>query len=106
MALNEEQIEKLRLTTSTAGWNDVILPIVAGRGRQAIEALLLDPSERGGEFKNMSDDAIRARARAVEWLLAVLRNELAAATHNRRLDELDRQAAAEAATQGSPPANP
>ena len=103
MALNDEQIDKLRLTVNTDGWNQVILPIVAGRGRQAIEALLLDPAERTGEFKEMTDDSIRARARAVEWLLSVLRNELAAAEHNRRLDELDRQQDQNA---GSPPANP
>lgn len=100
MALNDEQIEKLRLTVGTDGWNEIILPLVAGRGRQAIEALLLEPAERTGEYKGMDDASIRARARAVEWLLAVIRNELAAADHNRRLDELDRQG------QETPPANP
>jgi hypothetical protein len=98
--LNEEQIDKLKLTMSTDGWNEVILPLVASRGREAITALVLDPTERSGEYKGMDDGMIRQRARAVEWLLSILRNELAAADHNRALDELDRQNA------GSPPANP
>lgn len=100
MALNDEQIEKLKRTVSTEGWNEIILPSIASWGKEAIRNLLLEPSERAGEYKGMDDGAIRQRARAIEWFLSTIRNELAVADHNRRLDELDRQ------EQETPAANP
>ena len=95
MALDETQVQKIRLTLQTSGWNDVMKPAIENRGRQAVRALVLSPTERAVEFKGTdfdTDDAIlRAMIRDATWMTSVWTNELAVAEHNRRLDELDRQ---------------
>lgn len=91
MALNEEQIGKVRLLLQTSGWNDVMKPLLAVRANNAIKALVLSPAEREGEFKEMDDATIRARIREVEWMLTAFVNEIAVFDHNRRLDELQLQ---------------
>jgi len=96
--LNAEQIDKVRLTLGSAGWNDVMKPSLAARANEAIKALILSPDERIGELKDVRDDDLRARIRAIEWLLTVFQNEVAIHDHNRRLDELD--------AANTPPANP
>jgi hypothetical protein len=91
MALNEEQISKVRLLLQSSGWNDVVKPVIATRANTAIKALILTPAERTGEYKDMDDSTIRAQVREAEWLLAVFVNEVAVFDHNRRMDELQRQ---------------
>lgn len=91
MALNEEQIGKIRGLLQSSAWNDVVKPVIAIRANTAIKALILTPAERTGEFKDMEDSAIRAQIREAEWLLAVFVNEVAVFDHNRRVDELQRQ---------------
>ena len=89
--LDSTQIEKLRMLLAMGGWNDVMKPVIQNRAHNAVRALVLDPSEREGEFKGMEDSAIRARVREAEWMLSAWANEVAVHDHNRRLDELDRQ---------------
>ena len=91
MALNEEQVGKIRVLLQSSAWNDVMKPVIATRANAAIKALILTPAERTGEYKDMDDSAIRAQVREAEWLLAVFVNEVAVFDHNRRVDELQRQ---------------
>jgi hypothetical protein len=99
MALNEEQIGKVRLLLMSSGWTDVVKPLLAQRANLAIKSLILSPAEREGEYKDLEDSAIRQRIREIEWLVSALPNEVAVFDHNRRLDELERQSSA-------PTANP
>ena len=102
MALNEDQVQKVRLLLQSSGWNDVVKPAIAQRANAAIKNLILTPAERTGEFKEMDDSAIRAQIREAEWLLAVFVNEVAVFDHNRRLDELQRQDNPETQTTANP----
>ena len=103
MALNPDQVDKVRQLLSSAGWNDVILPAIKQRGQQAVKALVLSRSERSGVFKGSDsdneDDVLRAIVRDCEWMTVVWANELLVAEHNRRLDELDRNNSGTAANQ-------
>lgn len=91
MALNEDQINKIRLLVASSGWNDVMKPAIAKRAHEALKALVLSPAERRGEYQGVQDEDIRARIRECEWMLVVWSNELTAYDQNRRLDELERQ---------------
>jgi hypothetical protein len=91
MALNEDQVGKIRGLLQSSAWNDVMKPAIAQRANAAIKALILTPAERSGEYKDMDDAAIRAQIREAEWLLAVFVNEVAVFDHNRRVEELQRQ---------------
>jgi hypothetical protein len=106
MALNDDQIQKIRVTLATLGWTDVMHPTLANRGRQAVKALCLSRSERTTAYKgtdfDTDDEVLRAMIRDCEWMIAVWSNEIAAAEHNRRLDELDRQASQQDATRANP----
>jgi len=102
MALNEEQVGKVRLLLQSSGWNDVMKPAIATRANAAIKALILTPAERTGEYKEMDDAAIRAQIREAEWLLAVFVNEVSVFDHNRRVDELQRQENPEAPSTANP----
>jgi hypothetical protein len=102
VALNEEQIAKIRLMLQSSAWNDVMKPAIATRANAAIKALILTPAERTGEFKDMDDSAIRAQIREAEWLLTAFVNEIAVFDHNRRVDELHGQNNPEAQTTANP----
>jgi hypothetical protein len=106
--LGPDAIEKVKTLLASAGWNEVVKVSLAQYANSAIKALILMPSERVGEFKEMSDGEIRERIRAAEWLLSAFANEVAVAEFNRRLDELKRQESGEGTSpdSGSPPANP
>ena len=103
MALNQEQVQKVRLVLASTGWNDVMRPALENRGRQALKALTLSRTERAGAYKgtdfDTDDDVLRAIIRDCEWMAVVWTNEIAVSEHNRRLDELD------AAKQGTGTAN-
>ena len=95
MALNPEQIDKIRVLLAGGGWNDVMKPAIENRGRQAVKALTLARTERatqmaGTDF-DTEDDVLRAIIRDCNWMVVCWYNELSVADHNRRLDELDRQ---------------
>jgi len=93
--LTDEEVQKVRLVMASLGWNDVILPAIVNRGKQAVKALVMSRAERSNQFKgtdfDTDDDVLRALIRDCEWMMATWTNELAVAEHNRRLDELDRQ---------------
>jgi len=91
VALNEEQVSKIRLLLASSGWTDVVKPALANRANAAIKALVLTPAEREGEYKNLDDSALRARIREAEWMLTAFPNEVVVFDHNRRLDELQGQ---------------
>jgi|SRR3972149_12189854 len=91
MALNEEQIGKVRMILASSGWNDVMQPVLAKRAQDALKALVLHPSERMGEYKGVGDDTIRVKIQECEFMLTAWRNEVAMFDHNRRVDELARQ---------------
>lgn len=105
MALNPEQVAKLRLALQGGGWKDVMEPAIANRAHQAIRALVLSPSERSGEFKEMEDSQIRARIQEAEWMLTVWKNEITVFDLNRANDELARQRSQEG-SEPDPTANP
>lgn len=95
MALNADQVQKVRVTLSTSGWHEVMKPAIENRGRTAVKALVLTRAERTGSYKgtdfDTDDDVLRATIRDCEWLAFVWDNEISVADHNRRADELDRQ---------------
>jgi hypothetical protein len=92
MALNEEQIDKVKGLLASSAWNDVVKPILTLRANSAIKALILSPAEREGDLKDLDDSTLRARIRECEWMLSAFANEVAVFDHNRRMDELQRQA--------------
>ena len=96
MPLNDEQVQKVRLVLASSGWNDVMRPALENRCRQAVKSLTLTRSERATQYKgtdfDTDDDVLRALIRDCEWMVVVWANELSVAEHNRRVDELDRQA--------------
>jgi len=89
--LNEDQVQKVRMTLMSSGWNEVMRPIAARRAQEVIKALVLSPGERTGEFKEKPDDALRAIIQESEWWLTVWENEVKMFDINRRMDELRRQ---------------
>lgn len=90
MALTEEQIDMVRQTMASRGWNEVMAPAYVNRARMAIKMLALYPNERTGELKDLTDDQLRAVVRECEWMTNVWKNEFAVAEHNRRLAEAER----------------
>ena len=102
MALNEEQIQKVRLVLSTSGWKDVMHPALVNRGRQAVKALVSSRSERATAYKgtdfDTEDDVLRAIIRDCEWMTSVWTNEIQVAEHNRQVDELARRDSQQDAT--------
>jgi hypothetical protein len=102
VALNEDEVAKVRLLLQSSGWNDVVKPAIAKRASAAIKALILSPAERSGEFKEMEDSTIRSQIREAEWLLTAFVNEITVFDHNRRLDELQRQQNPEAPSTANP----
>jgi len=89
--MTEDQIQKVIVTVSSAGWKEVMQPAYANRARAALTALALDTSERkvaGGEFKDMEDPQLRAIIRECEWMLGVWHNQINVYHQNRARDEL------------------
>ena len=89
--LNEEQVGKVRQMMMTSGWNEVFVPVVLNRGKQALSALTLAASERqaaGGEFKDADDALLRAIIRDSEWAVVAFQNEVKVFDYNRRNEEL------------------
>ena len=100
MALNQEQIDLVRSTLSTRGWQEVMKPIMVNTGRLAMEALLVNPEKRTGEYQGVDDSDIRAEVKAYRRFLNFFENELAAEQANRLMDEARKKA--EGASVGSP----
>lgn len=94
--LDGPDIAKIRLVLTSAGWNDVMRREILKRGNIAVKLLCLSPSERVGKE---SDEMLRATIRECEWMVSVWNNEIIAAEHNARLNELE-------GANGSSTANP
>lgn len=89
VALTEEQIQTVKQGLASSFWNDVVRPVLANRGNQALRALTLFPQERKGDYEGMTDDQLRVQVKEVEWMLSCWSNEIAVYEHNRRIEELD-----------------
>jgi hypothetical protein len=100
--LNPDQIDKLRVLLQTSGWNEVVKPAIAERGRQVQKMWAMMPSERPEPYKGVDDaiaiNMLRGRFSELEWMLLAFENEVKVHDYNRRLEELERQP--------SDPANP
>ncbi len=96
--LDVEDVQKLRLTLASSGWNDVIQKALKKRILQATNALCLEEAERLEHFKGTDfatdDKSLRAIIRDSIWMTTVWYNEVNVAEHNRQLDELERRQAA------------
>jgi len=88
MALTDQQIEKLRPTVMSQGWQDVVKPIIQNSGRAAMDAMLLMPERREGEFKGASDDYLRGQVAVYGRMLAFFERELEFFEQNRLMDEV------------------
>ena len=87
--LTNDEVDKVRLTLSTAGWNEIMRPRIENKVRSYIKLLILHPSER--QEKDRDDAALRVRIEELEWLLTAFQNEITVNLHNRQGDELARQ---------------
>ena len=91
--LDPEQVQKVRLVLVSDGWNHVMKPATANRGRQALKSLALSRSERAVDFKgtdfDTEDDVLRGMIRECEWMTVAWDNEIQIYDRNRRLDELE-----------------
>ena len=96
--LDSDEVQKLRLTLASSGWNDVIQKALKRRIQQATNALVLNDAERADHFKGTDfatdDKSLRVIIQDCVWMTTVWYNEVAVAEHNRTLDELERQQAA------------
>ena len=84
--LKPDEIDKVRLTLRTAGWNEVIIQRVADRIRNKIKVLLTHPSERREGERD--DNVLRAAIAELQWMVECWDAELQAAEINRQADEL------------------
>jgi hypothetical protein len=84
--LTAEDIDKVKLTMRTAGWNEVMLQRVADRIRAKIKILLLHPSERREPERD--DNVLRAQIAELQWFVEYWDAEIQAHEINRKADEL------------------
>ena len=89
--ITDQQAEWLTQTLYTNGWTQVIKPSIAQRANSAIKALCQAPTNREGDCKGMTDDALRARISECEYILMVFEQEVTVNRVNRQRDELSRQ---------------
>jgi hypothetical protein len=101
--LNAEQVDKIRLLLTSSAWNEVVRPALGNRADQALKALVLDPSERSGEWQGRSDESIRGAIREMQWMSAAWANEVAVFEYNRQREELAQQALGEPEGLQAPP---
>lgn len=88
MPLDAESIQKVKHVLASQGWNDVMRPLYGQRARRALDCLAAFASERHDpEFKDFSDDQLRAVVKECHWMLAVWENEVRVHDANRRMEE-------------------
>lgn len=87
--LTPEEVDKVKLTMRTAGWNEVIIQRVADRIRTKIKILLTHPSER--RESEREDNVLRAAIQELQWMVECWDAEVQAAEMNRQADELRRE---------------
>ncbi len=89
--ITDEQADWLTQTLYTNGWARVMKPAIAQRADSAINALCKPPSERDGDCKGMSDDALRTRIVECKYILFAFEQEVTVNRMNRQREELSRQ---------------
>ena len=96
MALNSEQIEKVRGLLQSSGWREVVKPVLDQRALNIQKIFRLLPSERSEPYKNQDDmtvmNLLRGRLEEIEWFAAAFANEVSVYDMNQRQDETQRQA--------------
>lgn len=90
--LTDQEASALKQMVVMSGWK-LTQQMIAARARLALTALVLEGSERTGEFAGVTDATLRARVQEAEWLLGKIQNELAVYDYNKR-NELEQLAAA------------
>lgn len=89
--LNDAQAQALRQMMMMDGWNKVLKPWEAERGKRILRALAQSKDKRDEAFRDVSAKELRGQLKEIEWILSALDNELIAYDANRRRDELARQ---------------
>lgn len=87
--LNNEEADWVRLTLQSSGWQRVMMPRIAQRGKEALRLLVLFPGERPQGA--IDDNKLRAVISEAEWLLTSFENEVKMNLEERRREELLRQ---------------
>lgn len=105
--LSNEEADWVRLTLQTNGWQRVMMPRIAQRGKEALRQLVLFPGERQQGF---DDNKLRAIISEAEWLLTAFENEVKMNLEERRKEEALRQERAlsqpDSNNQGETPVSP
>ncbi len=102
--LDTQQIDKVKATMRTVGWQEVMLPAMQEHGKQLIKLLLKAPSERPEPYRSIPDDVIRGEVRGIQWLIEIWTMEIGVFEHNQRRDQED-EAQANGSTADSISAN-
>ena len=76
MALSGEQVDRLRGTIGSLGWQEVIKPVLTNAGKQALGALTEPEKARTGDYKDRSDDYLRGLFHAYQTVLTLFENEI------------------------------
>lgn len=96
MITDADVIARIRSHLASTLWNQDLKPLIAQRAGRAIKALCRPLDKREGEFKDVSDEDLRAIIREAEWHITWMDLEVGAYDHNRRLEEDERQQDGEA----------
>lgn len=90
-ALDEAEIEKLRYLIRSAGWSEIVRPVLLARKNILLQALVLDENERA---EKVSDQKIKGRIAEIDWILTRFEQAVQQYDHNVAVDERQRQEAA------------
>lgn len=97
MALNPEQVDKIREMLRGAGWNEVVRVAIQERAKVVNRLWRLLPSERPEPYRGLDDatvvNILRGRLEELEWFAAAFDNEVRVHDVNQRMDELQRDGA-------------
>lgn len=94
MALDDDQIRKLRTTLATEGWREVIEPLVAERGHRFMKMAFGPVSERPEAYRDAEFDFFRGVVDNTQWMLTYWKAEIDVHNHNETLLEQERDPAA------------
>lgn len=92
MNLSYEKVQHLKVMTHHTGWSEILEPYLRARGNELIRLLLMPPSERPEPYRSLEENIVRGEIRGIEGVLRWVQNQIVAADHNQKLDELDAQA--------------
>ncbi len=92
--IDDAQAQKLRVTITSGGWREIMMPSILYHGKAALKALCMSVEERkekGGDFRFKSDDQLRQIIEDSERIAVFWDNELNAYDMNLRRDQLRQQ---------------